>query len=63
MSRRELWEMWGRGEGGGGMGKDGSSILNTCFFVYRSLLGFFCTEAIMRQKKWSSSEQGNFLQI
>ena len=47
------------------MGKDVSSILHTCFFVYESLLGFFCTEAIMRQKKkkWSSSEQGTFLQI
>ena len=33
------------------MGKDVSSILHTCFFVYESLLGFFCTEAIMRQKK------------
>ena len=33
------------------MGKDVRSILHSCFFVYESLLGFFCTEAIMRQKK------------
>ena len=52
-----------KGRGWRGMGKDVSSILNTCFFVYRSLLGFVCTETIMRLKKWSRSEQGTFLPI
>ena len=41
MSRRELWEVWGRGEGGGGMGKDVSSILNTCFLSTGACQVFF----------------------
>ena len=37
-TRRELWEMIGRGElrtgGGEGGGEDVNSILNTCFLLY-----------------------------
>ena len=49
----------GWGERGGGWGKDVNSIINTCLFVYCSLLGIFCTENIISKKKWSSSEQAS----
>ena len=39
------------GERGGGWGKDVNSIINTCLFVYCSLLGIFCTENIISKKK------------
>ena len=39
---------WGeRGEGGG---EGVNSIINTCLFVYCSLLGIFCTENILSKK-------------
>ena len=41
---------WGE-RGGGGWGKDVNSIINTCLFVYCSLLGIFCTENIISKKK------------
>ena len=44
ITRRELWEMIVRGEAGGGegqLGKDVNSIINTCSFVYCSLLAVF----------------------
>ena len=34
-----------------GLGKDVNSIINTCSFVYCSLLGVFCTGNIIRKKK------------
>ena len=40
----------GWGERGGGWGKDVNSIINTCLFVYCSLLGIFCTENIISKK-------------
>ena len=51
MTRKELWEMIGKGElrGGGGArggGEDVNSILNTCFLIYCSFKGDFCTEKI-----------------
>ena len=42
---------WGERGGGGGWGKDVNSIINTCLFVYCSLLGIFCTENIISKKK------------
>ena len=63
MTRRELWEMIGMAEvcgcgceGGGG--EDVNIMLNTCFLMYCSLLGDFCTENIIL-KKWSSTEQAS----
>ena len=50
MTRRELSEMIGRGElrgGGGGGEEDVNSILNTCFLIYGSFEGDFCTEKII----------------
>ena len=73
MTQRELWEMIGRGGGKGG--GDGNSIINTlssCLLQFFRF--FFCTESIIRKKKWPSTEQatnetvainpgGNLLQI
>ena len=43
-----------------GRGGDVNSILNTCFLMYCSLLGDFCTENIIFLKKeWSSTEQAS----
>ena len=42
----------------GGSGGDGNSIINTlssCLLQF--VRGFFCTESIIRKKKWSSTEQ------
>ena len=48
-------DSYGRGEGGDG--EDVNSILNTCFFIYCSLLGDFCNENIIFLKKeWSCTE-------
>ena len=52
MTRRELWEIIGGGEG---VGKDINSVVK-CFFVYYSWLAVFCAENIIR-KKCSSIEQ------
>ena len=35
--------------GAGGLGKDVISIINTCSFVYCSLLGILCTGNIIRK--------------
>ena len=51
MTRRELWEMIGRGEVGEGGDKSVNSILNTCFAIYCSLLGDLCTKNIIKKKK------------
>ena len=49
MTRRELWEMTGRGEGrGGGVGKDVNSIINT-FLGLLQLVKGFCTENFVRK--------------
>ena len=48
-----------KGGGGGVGGKDVNSIINTCLFVYCSLLGIFCTDNIISKKKWSSTEQAS----
>ena len=43
-------DRWGeKGEGGGG-GEGVNSIINTCLFVYCSLLGIFGTENIVSKK-------------
>ena len=44
-------DRWGeKGEGGGGGGEGVNSIINTCLFVYCSLLGIFGTENIVSKK-------------
>ena len=48
----------GVGVRGGGGVKDVNIMLNTCFLMYCSLLGDFCTENIIL-KKWSSTEQAS----
>ena len=48
MTRRELWEMIGRGKVGEGVGKPVNSILNTCFAIYCSVLGDLCTKNIIK---------------
>ena len=43
-------DRWGEKGGGGGGRKGVNSIINTCLFVYCSLLGIFCTENIVSKK-------------
>ena len=43
--------MGGEKGGGGGWGKDVNSIINTCLFVYCSLLGIFLYWKHHKQKK------------
>ena len=42
-------DRWGE-KGGGGGGGGVNSIINTCLFVYCSLLGIFCAENIISKK-------------
>ena len=52
MTRRELWEMIGRGQlRRVVVGGDVNSILNTCFLVYCSFQGDFCTKKIIKKKE------------
>ena len=43
-------DRWGEKGGGGGGAEGVNSIINTCLFVYCSLLGIFCTENIVSKK-------------
>ena len=61
--------MIGGEEGGGGVGKNENSIINTFFSVYCSLLGLFRTKNIIRKRngqvmnKRQMRPGGTFLQI